>query len=103
MRKVFIITFVVCILLSACQPTPEEVVIDNGSALAADAVSGMAPDFDLTAMLEAVPERWDAELSMRDGSVNIKIGADIDFPEVRAIPIVRVTPPRLSWKSLKRW
>lgn len=102
MRKVFIIALAVCILLSACQPTPEEeAVIDNGSALAADAVSGMDTDFDLTAMLEAVPERWNAELSMRDGLVNIKIGADIDFPEVSAIPIVRVTPASFELEKLE--
>lgn len=93
---------IVALLFSACQPTPEEeVVIDNGSALAADEVSGMDPDFDLTSMLEAVPERWDEELSMRDGSVNIKIGADIDFPEVSAIPIVRMTPASFELEKLE--
>lgn len=102
MRKVFIILFAICALFSACQSTPEEeVVIDNGSALAADAVSGMDPGFELADMLKAVPERWDDELSMRYGSVHIKIGADIDFPDVRAIPIVRVTPASFELEKLE--
>ena len=81
------------LLLTACQPTPDqEVIISQNGALAPKVILDMEPDFDLPAMLAKVPKRWATEMILRDGTVKIAIDAGIEYPNVSAIPIVEVVP-----------
>ena len=84
---------VLALLLTACQPTPnEEVIISQNGSLSPNAFLDMDPDFDLPAMLARVPERWEKEMILRDGTVKITMDAEIEYPNVGAIPIVEVIP-----------
>lgn len=84
MKRIVVVLGLICILLSACQPTPEkEIVINKNNE---NQVS-KNPD----ALTIEDSRKWKEEFEYYNGKLNINVDADILVPQTQIWPIYDVT------------
>ena len=101
--KRIIILCLICTLLLACVPTPEEEYVVNKGDKPPTVRQGEMDD-QIQGILNAVPAEWNDTFSFRDGTVSVTVSAKISVPEVLRFPIVEVKPaaidPQIAAKLL---
>lgn len=93
MKRAVSLVLLVVLLLScmACQPTPEEEIVNNR----ADGALAKAIDAEpVEAYTLEVPERWEETFEVREQPV--KINAEVLVPDVDTYPVVTITERKLT-------
>ncbi|MDO4565677.1 MAG: DUF6034 family protein [Clostridia bacterium] len=100
MKRAWIIALVAILLLTGCQPTPEEdIVVNKGEGKLEEIISATAAP-TLDAVLDVItvrekigaPERVELEFSedILGGVLNIVVDATVYIPEISAVPVAHV-------------
>jgi outer membrane biogenesis lipoprotein LolB len=87
MKKVLPLFFLAVLMLSACQPTPEEdIVVNKGdSSYIAATATGADP-------FSEVQSKYELSFSSDDQSVVVNIDASVKVPDIDRIPLAALTP-----------
>lgn len=97
----------ICLLLTACQPTPEKEIIvqkDTLSIITADGAVATGGEEgekrDLSAY--SVPERYCYETEDTSGRVHLQVDAEVVMPEGEHMPVARISPRPFTEKDAKK-
>ena len=102
MKKIYALLMILMILMSACQPTPEEEIVVNKNDGKFQQALEATPEE--TAQLEEAlqeqeaqipveyPERWQAEFEKYGGRLKFSIDADVIVSDAKNYPVVTLKP-----------
>ena len=105
MRKTFALLIVITIFLTACQPTPEELIVQNKAgeemqnAINATANPNVSQNGDInetTIVTEHITKSMTNDL----GTITISFDADVSIPDVNKIPIAVVKKHSFTQEQL---
>lgn len=83
--------------LLACKPTPEsEKVANKNDGITEQQVIASNSNFNYLEISSRFPSTWEDAFSLRNDTVSITIKAAIEYPEVKSIPIVDVSPASIQ-------
>jgi PBP1b-binding outer membrane lipoprotein LpoB len=99
MKKIYALLITIIILFAACQPTPEELVVQNKDkdelmeAIHAEeetplAENAIADDTQIKETQDVSIEHWTHNVNSGEGTVEINIDADIIIPAYEQLPVV---------------
>ena len=89
MKKTFALLITITILLSACQSTPEEEVVNRRSFK-------MLLEENRQTEREEYPEEFSDEFVSKDGKVKIIFDAKIIAPDVDKFPVIQIDPKPIT-------
>ena len=98
MKKIFLaqIFITVTLLLSACQPTPDEVPIVGKNDL-----DGKISESSGSIQNKGYPDSWMQDFKNDEGAVSIKVEALLEVPVVSEYPVVNVVPTEITKDYIK--
>lgn len=101
--KRIIILCLICAMLLACVPTPEEEYVANKGDNRLDAaIAESGEGFSVEAYRKTLPEIWNESYDSADGSVHVHLNASIYFPKGETLPTVEVAPRGNDLEAI-RW
>ena len=111
MKKIYALLIIIMILMSACQPTPEELVVQNKDKEelmeAIQAVeetplveNSTADDTQIQETQDVSIEHWTQTVNSGEGTVEINIDADIIIPTYEQLPVVSLVQKTFSDSEL---
>ena len=102
MKKIYALLIIIMILLSACQPTPEEEIVVNKNdgkfQQALDVTPEETAQIDADSQVQETeipvvyPERWQAEFEKYNGRLKFAIDADVVVSDAKSYPVVTLKP-----------
>ena len=107
MKKIYALLITIIILFAACQPTPEELVVQNKDkdelmeAIHAEeetplAENAIADDTQIKETQDVSIEHWTHNVNSGEGTVEINIDADIIIPAYEQLPVVSLVQKTFS-------
>lgn len=96
-RGVLTVLLAICLLLTACQPTPKEEIIVQKDALsiitAGDAATVGGEEREKAGLSTySVPDRYCYETEDASGRVHLRVDAEVIVPEAGHMPVARISP-----------
>ncbi len=93
--------FALCLLLTACQPTPEEEIVKQKSeALFVESITATAKPEKSFKM--QVSQHITQDVETENAKIKISIDADVEMPDAEAYPIVKISKSEFSRETLKQ-
>jgi hypothetical protein len=102
MKKIYVLLIIIMILISACQPTPEEEIVVNKNdgkfQQALEAAPEETAQIDAASQMQETeipveyPERWKAEFEKYGGRLKFAIDADVVVSDAKSYPVVTLKP-----------
>lgn len=89
-KRIIALLFTAVVLLTACQPTPDETVVIGKNNNNLNSIIGSTPAPTIKTEDIQEKETWQEELNGKN--VTININAEILFPNAAQIPVVEVAP-----------
>lgn len=100
-KAVSVCLFALCLLLTACQPTPEEEIVKQKSeALFIESITATAEPEKSFKM--QVSQHITQDVETENAKIKISIDADVEMPDAKAYPIVKISKSEFSRETLKR-
>ena len=91
--KRIIILCLLCTLLLACVPTPEqEYVVNKGDNVLESAIEQNGAGFSVEDYRSTLPKRWEETPKSHRKDISICIDASVLFPDADALPTVEIAP-----------
>ena len=82
-----------CFAVLGCQPTPEsEKVASKSDGITEQQIMDKNNGFNYIEAFSNIPIAWEESLLLRNDTVTIKIDATINYPKVKGVPIIEVSP-----------
>ena len=110
MKKIYALLIIMIILFAACQPTPEELVVQNKADGELDEMIQQTAETQETApsaeAIEAEPEyittSYDYSIKSKDGDVDIYVKANVDIQDGARYQVVRITHKDFSLEFVEK-
>lgn len=100
-KAVSVCLFALCLLLTACRPTPEgEIVKQKSEALFIESITATAEPEKSFKM--QVSQHITQDVETENAKIKISIDADVEMPDAKAYPIVKISKSEFSRETLKR-
>jgi hypothetical protein len=110
MKKIYALLIIMMVFMSACQPTPEEPVIQSKDGdLVQQVVDASSEENQdelqedkevIQEQIEAINEYFNMEFQIND-RVNVVVDAEVSVPAYEKIPMVRVKPENFTTEHLQ--
>ncbi len=83
------------LLLTACQPTPDEVVVINKNDVGEEIKNSAEKSI-------TVPDAWDEQVTNENGDTYIDVNAKISIPDTDAFCVMSVEPGKFSQEEVDK-